>query len=812
MNRKLSTLLFGLSISFGALAGTLTPAQALQRLKAQGLMPTRSMSISESQLIYTAEDDRQEATMYVFGAKDNNGFFLLSADDAAAPLLGYSDSGQFSLENLPPQMKWWMEEYSRQISYARANNIPAYSTRSETDRKAVAPLLKTLWNQNAPYNNLTPLINEKHAPTGCVATALAQVMKYWGYPRKASGTGTATVSTSQEELSFNLAEENLAWSSMLDSYSSGAYSDEQAHAVAYLMKVAGYASKMQYGRDASSAFSYLAGKALINNFSYNPKMQYCNRDYFSAADWEELVYNEVASGRPVLYGGQSTSVGHEFVCDGYSGDGYFHFNWGWSGMSDGYFLLDSLNPDALGTGGGLGGGFNFGQDVLVGVQPEEADVVPSYLVQYGALSAVAFRSDVTITIRDDDGDISSWVNTGLSDVEVAIGVAIEKEDSSSVPTYVTISNGKVSKPELEEGDGSLGMSFYGLRGQISFTLPSTLKDGDYKVTVVTKNAAGGEWTPVLTLPQYYNFFYLNKSGTKVTVETRPNAEVTLLNSEVLTPLYYDNLAKMKIEATNYSDKDLTAGFYPKLYFGQTEAMEGDGIVVTIPAHSTVTEEFFTTFRITNGSAAPTEPTSYQLIWYDPISDSYYSESPGQVTMNMTAPTPQLSIDNFMIKGVTPELTEVDDYGQVNLFTVEGNEADFCFDVTNGSDFFGSSLYVLTFVVGNNRSQLSSICAPVVLSSGAPTASTHALADLSGLPESSLYLAVVYYLGSDSLVQIKSCAPLFYRIVESAGVEEISGENNGDVKYYNLQGIEVKNPAKGMLLIKKQGSRTQKILF
>ena len=130
---------------------------------------------------------------------------------------------------------------------------------------------------------------------------------------------------------------------MIDSYN-GSYTDEQAAAVAYLMKACGYSCDMAYTPNSSGALSINAAKALFENFKYNPNLQYLNRDYLSATEWENIIYAELAAKRPVLYGGRSSSVGHEFVCDGYDGNGYFHFNWGWGGMSDGYFLLDALNP------------------------------------------------------------------------------------------------------------------------------------------------------------------------------------------------------------------------------------------------------------------------------------------------------------------------------------------------------------------------------------------------------------------------------------------------------------------------------------
>lgn len=811
MKKRFFLIFSGLMLTFSAAAGPLTPGEALQRLKNQSGAPTRTMRFTESELLYTAETDNGEAALYVFGGSKEEGYCILSADEAGAPLLGYSEAGKFDGRNMAPAMKWWLEEYVRQISYASENNLSEYSTRAEDGRNKVAPLMKTTWNQTAPYNNLTPLINGKHAPTGCVATAMAQIMKFWGYPSKASGKCEITLPSSQEKESFNLGEEKLQWDLMLDSYS-GSYSEDQAHAVAYLMKAAGYASNMHYGKDASSAFSYIAAKALMNNFSYNPKMQYCSRDYFSSSDWEALIYNEISSGRPVLYGGQSTSVGHEFVCDGYAGEGFFHFNWGWSGMSDGYFLLNSLNPGALGTGGGLGGGFNFGQDAIVGIQPDFMEVVPPYLVQYGALSAEASGSSITVTLRSGK-DISNWLNTGLSDLSVVIGASFEQDGSSDSPTYVSVRDIRVPKPVTEEKDGGLNLSYYGIKGEMTFTAPASLKDGNYKVTIVVKSSTGVTWTPVLTLPQYSNFFYLEKKGNSITVKNVENAEIKLVSAQVLSELYYNNLAKLRIEATNESGKELTAGFYPQLYSGNTEVMEGDGIVLTIPPHSTITKEFFTTLRKADNASEPKEPAIYQLVWFDPMTSEFYQKISEEVTVNVTPPTPDLTIDDFAIEGVEPKLTQVDGVGSLMVSTIEGIEdVEFTFNVSNKTGYFGYPLYVVLFEMGDNYSKMSASCAPVVLTESNVAESTYASSNLGALKKSTVYLAIVFYRGAQGMSQVMSCPPLYFRIVESAGVDDISIDEETTVKYYNLQGQEIENPSKGMLLIKKQGSQTEKIIY
>ncbi len=805
MKKQISFILCGLSFSMGAMAASLTPEQALQRLNTPGMQKIGGRDGVTRDLVYTAKTLSGDPAVYVFENSGKRGYMLLSADDAAAPILGYSDSGSFDPKTMPEQMKWWIEEYGRQIEYARANNIPAYSaqTRAE-DRKAVAPLLKTKWNQTEPYDAMTPVIGGVQSPTGCVATAVAQVMKYWQYPEVATGTGTISNPVDGGTLSMALGEEPFAWDKMLNSYS-GAYTDEQAHAVAYLMKAVGYASQMKYGQYSSGAFSYIAGLALMDNFGYNPDIEYCTRNYYGADEWEEMIYNEVANGRPVIYGGQSTSVGHEFVCDGYNGDGYFHFNWGWSGMGDGYFLLNSLNPNALGTGGGSGGGYNYAQDVLVGVQPKKEQVVMPNLVQFGALEASVSGLNVELSVVDSRG-LTCWFNTGMHSVVMALGLAVESLETGEILKYESMGSYNVEAPEWTVGT-SLQMAYAGITGQINYKMPITYADGKYRLTVVFKPSGSDQWTPALTMPQYYNYVEITKTGNKLAVDALPEASITLDSAEAVSAIYYGMVAKMKIKATNNSDKELTQGFYPELFSNEQEEMLGDGIVLTIPAHATVEEEFVTTFRLLNGASAPTTKRMYQLGWYDPVNRKMY-DIVEDITMDVVSGNPSVTVESFDIAGVTPKPNQEYDA----LYTVENDEAEFNLTLTNKRGFFGYPIYVLIFKMdGSGDEVMRASFEPLLTLTARETGETTAVVNVSSLPKNKVYAAAIWYQGPKGLTPLDDNKIIFFEVAEGAGVD-IIGVDETPVKYYNLQGVEVANPAKGQLLIKKQGTKTQKVIY
>ncbi len=324
------------------------------------------------QLVHT-ERNGELSTIYVLN-KENGGFIILSADNVGAPVLGYSDTGSFDINNAPDNMQSWLGYYSDEIAYAANNNAPEYKTTATAQYKPIAPLLKTEWNQSAPYNLLCPIQGGVHCQTGCTATAIAQVVRYHSWPEE-YGIGTYSYewnnAGTKETLSFDYAHTRFEWDKMLDRYRQGEYTQEQGNAVATLMYAVGVGADMGYGKDASGALGRNAARGLIENFNFDKGLNYLSRKFYSLEQWTDMVYNDLATNRPVYYDGYNqaggTTVGHAFVVDGYSEDGFFHLNWGWGGMSNGYFRLTALDPAEQGIGGSAAG-YNDNQGAIFGVQ------------------------------------------------------------------------------------------------------------------------------------------------------------------------------------------------------------------------------------------------------------------------------------------------------------------------------------------------------------------------------------------------------------------------------------------------------------
>jgi len=333
--------------------------------------------------------------MYVFVTITNDGFVIVAADDIARPILGYSTSNGISDNHLSANLRGWLNHYSGEIQSARA---AGYMGNDETDsewhnllfniypksgngRKVVTPLLQTQWSQSDPYNSLCPYDNNGHtntrSVTGCGATALAQVLKYWNWPLKGVGSKTYTCSTLSDNAPTHTISANFDttyyWNRMpaggtITPTNTWAYA--QKAAVALLMFHCGVSLEMGYRWNESSAYSSAYANALKNHFVYSNSMSLKYKSSYTETNWSTLVKDELDAKRPLLYCGWSEdgSGGHAFVCDGYDASGKFHFNWGWSSAGDGYYPLSGLLPTQTGTGAGLGD-YSYNQLAVFNVMP-----------------------------------------------------------------------------------------------------------------------------------------------------------------------------------------------------------------------------------------------------------------------------------------------------------------------------------------------------------------------------------------------------------------------------------------------------------
>lgn len=673
-----------LGVSLPAISRELTPEEAYARATGSvELRAIRGIKEGTPRHVYTAMTADSRPAVYVYNTSRDNGYIVLSADDSAAPVLGYSETGSFKAGGMPPQLEWWLSEYSRQIEYARANNMPAYKkqrTITRGEREAVAPLLKTKWDQVEPYNEQCPLDGVNRTWTGCVATAMAQVMKYWNYPEKGTGSITYTIESLEKKVSMNFGQKKFDWDNMIDSYIPGYYNETEASAVAYLMKACGYSVKMQYSMDASGALGMNIGNALVKYFGYDGNLLYTLRQYYSSTEWDEMMYTNLKEVGPVLMGGGSAlGGGHSFVCDGYDGEGMYHFNWGWSGMSDGYFALSALNPDSLGIGGGSGGGYNFSQDAIFGVQPSTGAPVEErkpFITQEGVLTGKLSAKTLSFQLAN-AGD-PMWVNYNPKNLKVKFGAMFYKQGEDNVtPIYRDISNKRLSL------DPGYGTSPQIIDAKINLAnLP--LGNGTYKVvcgtvevsTGTTSSATDGEgFTEVRPGYGNANYFYLTvENGTyRVTNEIPAPLKIT---GEVVGGLYYGMLNTIRITVENPTDIERRSGFAPVFVDEEGPLLLGESICLNIPPHGTVTKEWSTGMQQFVTWIDPFLGTDVIFTFYNEEDYEFYNDVFTQtVKLNANPGIPKVKVSKAMkvvggkwegITTVIPDASNIELTGELTL--------------------------------------------------------------------------------------------------------------------------------------------------
>jgi hypothetical protein len=334
MNKKGIVIISSLCLLLGnntSLAGDRTEREMLS------IAATQFAKGGKTRSAQNIEKLADESTYAVYG-NNEQGFVIVSRDDNFTPVLAYSDT-KFDAANLPAGMQWWLGAIT-----ARMESGAQRAYTRTVDYTPTEALCATKWGQGDPYNFLAPLFNGEHAPSGCVATAMSQIMKYFAYPAQGKGDGYYTIDGSTSRVNEKI-EGVYQWDKMLNTYETYNLTDEQRMPVARLMKDAALATHMDYGASGSGSYSVIASRGFAYNFAYDSLALHCYyRDFFSNEMWMNTIYSELSSGRPILYTGAGASGGHAFVFDGFDANGNIHVNWGWDGVCNGYYDIADLTP------------------------------------------------------------------------------------------------------------------------------------------------------------------------------------------------------------------------------------------------------------------------------------------------------------------------------------------------------------------------------------------------------------------------------------------------------------------------------------
>lgn len=549
---------------------------------------------AKMKLVYKSHGKKADNNLlYAFDRGTANGFVVVAGDDRAPQILGYTDTGSFDISNMPENMRWWIQQYEQQMRYLQ-DNPKARLTSPKRNVNVVAPLLGEIeWNQESPYNANCPYMSyydedeEKtvsgKAPTGCVATALAQVMRYHKWSNESKGNISYTTYTLKQNITADL-NATYNWDLMLPTYTGVTATDEQKAEVAKLMYNVGAALQSDYTPSGTGATDVGVVPTLVRYFNYDPGARYVQRDYTAVNLYEQGLINEIDAGRPVPYGGVTKkNEGHFFVLDGINEDGYYHINWGWGGLSNGYFLISSLDPDAQGVGGSTSTytAFKYHQLYISGLQKPQEGSKTGWNIMADDISKIndtyAKGDEINTTIYDAYNNSCSY-------------------DTLKCKLYWDIydSEGTIIEKNFIKND-TLALNYGFDKLTTNFKIPADIADGEYTVKLDFTQAED-DYTEIhnVAMKAGANKYYkINVEGDEVNVSTAAGLKLSI---ESVTPerLKAGETSDLKVTFKN-TGEDYVGDFNFYLYVNGKKNVYPNYTsprrIVSIPANSTVTLKF-----------------------------------------------------------------------------------------------------------------------------------------------------------------------------------------------------------------------------
>ena len=578
---------------------------------------------------------------YVFANGEDKGFTIVSGDDRMPEVVGYSAQGTYDPDHLPANYVGFMKAYQETVEAllkgdAQVSGGLAEARQWRAERAgtaAVAPLLGGIkWNQGAPYNNMCPLYDgTNRSVTGCVATAMAQVMMYYQYPKELKTTikayNTQTYGIQIPEISSGATYD---WDNMLPDYSKSDYNSAQADAVAKLMYHCGAAVKMDYGPLSGAN---VTPTILATYFGYDADlMQDLTRTVFTLQQWMTLIDNELKAKRPILYSGQASDGGHEFVCDGSDGKGLYHINWGWGGYQDGYFDLTILQPQKGGAGSGSAvDGYNRNCSMIIGIAPDNGKV-DEPLASYPQIMSINQNAQCGITwTKTTRANVSDnflaeattcFANQSTSDFIGYFAYGIKKGNGSIVP--VSNYSRQWNMPKVLPDGRTYGTYDQNPTLTISYPFPQGINVIYPIYSSDTKN-----WH----VCSFYNNqpFIINVDATKLTPVTTPLAATVTAEDG----LYTGMTNPLTVTFTNSMDMEFNGlvNIYTNTKDNTKPSSPDFDLYITIPARGSVTRQI----------ELPETSSSQQYLWITDVANKEAAIVNGQLFTLTTAAAPNFTV-------------------------------------------------------------------------------------------------------------------------------------------------------------------------
>ncbi len=607
-----------------------------QSTKQGGRRNAPSANMLKTAVVFNAKDMAGQPYLYAVSATLQDGFVLVSGDERFKAVLGYSDVSNFDEQNMPDNMRVFLQGYIDEMKYLESINYQPTKAAPRRSMSNVGVLMTTTWNQRAPYNNQCPLDNSQRSATGCVATAMAQVVNYHiqndhgpaatiaEIPEYTIPNTTITVSAIPSGTA--IPSKDL----LLNSYANNAGTDAQKTAVAQLMLYCGTSVQMKYSSGSSGTQIAYVANALINYFGFDNTTRFVRRIDYSYADWVNLIYNEVAASRPVVLGAGRAAGGHAFVADGFDATNtLFHINWGWGGYLDDYFALSVLNPDDAGQTGAAAGtdGYTIDQQAIVGIQ----HVGASGTTDPASLTMDSYRVAGT-DIHFSAGNLTGTTNS----FDIGVGVY----DGSSITLFKLIASQSIST----------GSAFPDVSAS---AICADFANQTRKLIPMSRVSGTSTWIPGADPDiNYFSAVYDAYGVPTLTAHPAPNFQNTTF--DISAPVFVNTPQNTNVTFTNNGEE-----YYGMAYFfvstdannkGNYVAKRGLGAPTGVPT----TVEFEWT---------PTSATTY-YIWAttDEAGTNVIGSTSVTATTDASLAGKTLAIVNYQLEGQDDQSFQIDGNG------------------------------------------------------------------------------------------------------------------------------------------------------
>ena len=645
-----------LTAGMEAWAQHVTPEQAKEKasqfLKANyartgGKRSAPAASALKTAVVFDAKDMAGQPYLYAVTDTWQSGFVLVSGDERFKAVLGYSDVSNFDEQNMPDNMRVFLQGYIDEMKYLESINYQPTKAAPRRSMSNVGVLMTTTWNQRAPYNNQCPLDNSQRSATGCVATAMAQVVNYHIQNDHGPAATIAeipgytipntTITVSAIPSGTTIPSKDL----LLNSYANNAGTDAQKTAVAQLMLYCGTSVQMKYSSGSSGTQTAYVANALVNYFGFDNTTRFVRRIDYSYADWVNLIYNEVAASRPVVLGAGRAAGGHAFVADGFDASNtLFHINWGWGGYLDDYFALSVLNPDDAGQTGAAAGtdGYTIDQQAIVGIQ----HVGASGTTDPASLTMDSYRVAGT-DIHFSAGNLTGTTNS----FDIGVGVY----DGSSITLFKLIASQSIST----------GSAFPDVSAS---AICADFANQTRKLIPMSRVSGTSTWIPGADPDiNYFSAVYDAYGVPTLTAHPAPNFQNTTF--DISAPVFVNTPQNTNVTFTNNGEE-----YYGMAYFFVSTDANNKGAFVA-----------------QRGLGAPTGvPTTVEFEWTPTSATTYYIwATTDQAGTNVIGSTSVTATTDASLAGKTLAIVNYQLEGQDDQsFQIDGNG-------TRSIDVYGSKL-------------------------------------------------------------------------------------------------------------------------